>query len=163
MPLIKASNIHTGGGAALPRPLMRANCGQPRRVWVDERCILTDQMAEGVGVVRVRLSVVGRLRAGGEIARRLPPDHVLLCLGNLHAHRRALTLPAFSKSFDLPLLSVPNELFHVRDLVDPDDVFDPAPVRSNQRAVKRFMGMPDSKVLTLDAENFLHTLGQPSC
>jgi hypothetical protein len=83
MPLIKASNIHTGGGAALPRPLMRANCRQPRRVWVDERLPLPDQMADGVEVFRVRPSIAGRLGADAAIARTAQPNDILLCLGNL--------------------------------------------------------------------------------
>ncbi len=347
MLLIQASNIHTGGGAVLLRPLLQASCEQPRRVWVDERFILPDQMAEGVEVVRVRPSVVGRLRADAEIARMARRDDVLLCLGNLppihrpvcrtvvflqnryllaktairgmpvaarirlmlervwlrtfsthaqlylvqtpsmrldmlgqlglredlvtvlpflpdnrdwsrakeknilspgqdtrpfiyvasgeshknhvalieawihlareglypdlqltldqarfvalaqwiadqsaryklrieidatrgtrrvenlYAHARALIFPSRLESFGLPLIEARQaglpilapELDYVRDLVDPDEVFDPASARSIARAVKRFMGMSESKVLTLDAESFLHTLGRTS-
>lgn len=89
MLLIQASNIHTGGGATLLRPLLQANFTQARCVWVDERFKLPDQLAPDVEVVRVRPSVVDRLRADAEVARRAKQCDILLCLGNLPPIRRA--------------------------------------------------------------------------
>lgn len=347
MLLIQASNIHTGGGASLLRPLLQANCDQPRCVWVDERFNLPDHVAEGVEVVRVYPGVTSRLRADAEIARRAQQDDILLCFGNLppihqpscrtvvflqnrylidktatkglqigtrirlmleriwlrtlssHAqlflvqtpsmrlimleqlglgedrvmvlpflpdnrdwsptsernmptekqaprpflyvasgesHKNhvvliqawiqlakegyypslqltldearfadlsnwiaeqndryglhveidatrgtrkvkslyelawALIFPSRLESFGLPLIEARQaglpilapELDYVRDLIDPDEVFDPNSARSIARAVKRFMGVPESRTQTLDAESFLHTLGQTS-
>jgi glycosyltransferase involved in cell wall biosynthesis len=327
--------------------MLQAKCAQLRRVWVDERFILPDQMADGVEVVRVRPSVVGRLRADAEIARRAKPDDTLLCLGNLppihqpscrtvvflqnrylidnmyiealpllarirlmlerawlrvffthaqlylvqtpsmklkilehlglgeevvrvipflpdnqewsrwsdrdvlppakdmrpflyvasgeqhknhvvlieawillasqglypalqltldqtryvalsqwiakqndryklrieidatqgtrkvgnlYVHARALIFPSRLESFGLPLIEARQaglpilaaELDYVRDLVDPEEVFDPTSARSIARAVKRFMCMPESQILTLDAAGFLRSVGWPS-
>lgn len=89
MLLIQASNIHTGGGATLLRPLLQAGFTQARCVWVDERFKLPDQLAADVEVIRVRPSVADRLRADAEVARRAKPCDVLLCLGNLPPIRRA--------------------------------------------------------------------------
>jgi len=89
---------------------------------------------------------------------------------SLYALARALIFPSRLESFGLPLIEARQaglpilapELDYVRDLVDPDEVFDPSSARSIARAVKRFMGIPEPKARTLDAESFLHTLGRAS-
>ncbi len=89
MLLIQASNIHTGGGATLLRPLLQASFEQKRQVWVDARFGLPAQLAPGVEFSQVAPTVAARLRADAQVARRASAGDVLLCLGNLPPIRRA--------------------------------------------------------------------------
>ncbi len=89
---------------------------------------------------------------------------------SLYEFSRALIFPSRLESFGLPLVEARQaglpilapELDYVRDLIDPDEVFDPSSARSIATSVKRFMGVPESKALTLDAESFLRILVRSS-
>lgn len=88
MLLINASNIHTGGGAVLLRPLLQVKFSQPMVVWVDERFKLPNDVDSGVEVIPVRPSVAERLRADADLARRAKKGDIVLCLGNLPPIRK---------------------------------------------------------------------------
>ena len=84
----------------------------------------------------------------------------------LYKKATALIYPSLFESFGLPLIEarqagiliVASELDYVRDIVDPDETFDPQSPVSIARAVKRFMGWPEAQLPLLDAEEFLHSI-----
>ncbi len=79
---------------------------------------------------------------------------------------KALVFPSTLESFGLPLLEAKNrglaivasELDYVRDVIDPDETFDPRSPVSIARAVRRFMGEKESRSDILDAKHFLQNL-----
>jgi glycosyltransferase involved in cell wall biosynthesis len=80
-----------------------------------------------------------------------------------YTQAQALIYPSTFESFGLPLIEarqaglaiVASELDFVRDVVDPDEVFDPGTPISIARAVKRFMGWTESSLPLLSATEFL--------
>ena len=80
----------------------------------------------------------------------------------------ALIYPSFAESLGLPLIEarqarlpiLASELDYVRDVIDPEESFDPMSSVSIARAVKRFM-LKDTTSLSLEsAEGFFdHILG----
>jgi glycosyltransferase involved in cell wall biosynthesis len=94
--------------------------------------------------------------------------------GSLH-HTEVLTLyresfaliyPSKFESFGLPLIEarqaglpiLASELDYVRDVIDPEQVFDPESAISITRAVKRFMGIDEQPLPLLDATQFLASI-----
>lgn len=93
------------------------------------------------------------------------------------AHRDALALyrkagaaiyPSTFESFGLPLLEARQaglpvlapEMDYVRDVVDPEETFDPHSPISIARAVKRFMGIEEQALPLQDAKSFVqHVVG----
>ncbi len=79
---------------------------------------------------------------------------------------RALIYPSILESFGLPLIEakrlglgiVASELDYVRDVVDPDETFDPNSAVSIARAVKRFLGIAEKPVLTRSPDDFIGEL-----
>ena len=82
---------------------------------------------------------------------------------NLYSQARALIYPSTlesmglplieAKSVDLPILA--SELDFVRDLVNPDQTFDPYSAVSIARAVKRFLGIGEPHTSLVDGSRFL--------
>lgn len=81
----------------------------------------------------------------------------------------ALIYPSNFESFGLPLIEARQaglrvlapELDYVRDVLDPEQSFDPESSISIARAVKRFLGIKDSPLPLQDAETFMrHFLGK---
>lgn len=78
----------------------------------------------------------------------------------------ALIYPSTLESFGLPLIEaraqgvpvVASELDYVRDLLDPDQAFDPRSEVSIARAVKRHLGRPDPPIRVYDAGQFIDFL-----
>lgn len=74
----------------------------------------------------------------------------------------AAIYPSKFESFGLPLIEarqaglpvLASELDYVRDVLDPEQVFDPDSSRSIARAVKRFMGKDEKPLPLLDAAKF---------
>ncbi len=74
--------------------------------------------------------------------------------------------PSKFESFGLPLIEarqaglpvLASELDYVRDILDPEQVFDPDSALSIARAVKRFMGVDEKPLPLLDASQFLESL-----
>ncbi len=84
-------------------------------------------------------------------------------LAELYKQTKALIYPSTFESFGLPLIEardanlaiLASELDYVRDILDPEQTFEPSSPRSIARAVKRFLGY-DEKVLPLvDPKSFL--------
>lgn len=81
----------------------------------------------------------------------------------LYAEVRALIYPSTFESFGLPLIEarqaglavVASELDFVRDVLDPDQSFDPVSPTSIARAVKRFLDVEERPLPLLDAKSFL--------
>jgi len=81
----------------------------------------------------------------------------------LYSQSGALIYPSTFESFGLPLIEarqlglsvLASELDYVRDVLDPEQTFDPASARSIARAVKRFMGIDEKLLPLLDAEGFM--------
>lgn len=99
-----------------------------------------------------------------------PHDEVL----NLYTQVRALIYPSVFESFGLPLIEARQaglailaaELDFVRDVVDPDQVFDPHSPVSIARAVQRFLGNEEAALPLVNAEEFLARIfqvGELSC
>ena len=80
-----------------------------------------------------------------------------------YSRAKALIYPSLLESFGLPLLEaqvaglpvVAAELDYVRDILSPAQVFDPNSPLSIARAVKRFLGNPESDLKLLNANEFL--------
>lgn len=81
----------------------------------------------------------------------------------LYDNARALVYPSTVESFGLPLLEarqaglsiVAAELDYVRDLIDPEETFDPESPMSIARAVKRFLQVPEMDSAILSNETFV--------
>lgn len=81
----------------------------------------------------------------------------------LYGEAGAVIYPSIFESFGLPLIEarqaglslIASERDYVRDLVDPEQTFDPESAVSIARAVKRFMGKVEPSLTVLDAKGFL--------
>ena len=87
----------------------------------------------------------------------------------LYGKSNALIYPSTLESFGLPLIEarqsglaiLASELDYVRDIIDPEQSFDPKSATSIARAVKRFKGVDVLPLPLLDAEEFMsHVQGQ---
>lgn len=84
----------------------------------------------------------------------------------LYEHSRALVYPSMLESFGLPLVEarqaglsiIAAELDYVRDLIDPEEVFDPRSPQSIARAIKRFLQIPEMPITILSSEAFVSRL-----
>lgn len=84
----------------------------------------------------------------------------------LYTQAKALIYPSTFESFGLPLIEarqaglaiLASELDFVRDVLDPEEVFDPQSSVSIARAVKRFMGWDEKALPLLNATDFLQTV-----
>jgi glycosyltransferase involved in cell wall biosynthesis len=84
----------------------------------------------------------------------------------LYTQVKALVYPSTFESFGMPLIEarqaglavVASELDFVRDVLDPEEVFDPQSPISIARAVKRFMGSDEKTLHLLNAAEFLKTI-----
>jgi glycosyltransferase involved in cell wall biosynthesis len=84
----------------------------------------------------------------------------------LYTQVQALIFPSTFESFGLPLIEarqaglavIASELDFARDVVDPEQVFDPQSPVSIARAVKRFMGAREEALPLLNAAEFLKSL-----
>ncbi len=88
----------------------------------------------------------------------------------MYAESRALIYPSTMESVGLPLIEarckglpiVASELDYVRDVIDPEESFDPTSPLSIARAVKRFLGIKETPLPLLDAQAFIQAaLRQP--
>ncbi|MES2686091.1 MAG: glycosyltransferase [Pseudomonadota bacterium] len=90
---------------------------------------------------------------------KLPHDTVV----DLYGQAGALIYPSTFESFGLPLIEarqaglpvIASELDFVRDVLDPEEVFDPTSALSIARAVKRFMGNNDHSLPLMTASEFI--------
>jgi glycosyltransferase involved in cell wall biosynthesis len=81
----------------------------------------------------------------------------------LYDRSQALVYPSMVESFGLPLLEarqaglsiVAAELDYVRDLVDPEETFDPRSPQSIARAIKRFLQIPETPLAVMTSDAFL--------
>jgi glycosyltransferase involved in cell wall biosynthesis len=81
----------------------------------------------------------------------------------LYSSVDALIYPSKFESFGLPLIQarqanlpvLASELDYVRDVLDPEQAFDPESAVSIARAVKRFMGIEEPTLPLLDARGFM--------
>ena len=84
----------------------------------------------------------------------------------LYTQVQALIYPSTFESFGLPLIEarqaglavIASEMDYVRDLLDPEQVFDPQSPVSIARAVKRFMGASEEALPLLNAAEFMNSL-----
>ena len=84
-------------------------------------------------------------------------------IDSLYKNVDALIYPSLLESFGLPLIEarafdlpiIASELDYVRDLVDPEESFDPHAPVSIARAVKRFIGIVERPLPLLSATEFL--------
>lgn len=92
----------------------------------------------------------------------LPHDQIK----HLYSQVQALIYPSTFESFGLPLIEarqaglpvLASELDYVRDVLDPDQAFDPESPLSIARAVKRFMGLNDEPLPLLNAADFMKSI-----
>ena len=104
---------------------------------------------------------VMKLQQGLKITNtgKLPHKDVL----DLYTQSAAMIYPSAFESFGIPLIEgrqaglsiLAPELDYVRDVLDPEETFDPESPRSIARAVKRFMGIKEQPLPLLNAEQFL--------
>lgn len=101
----------------------------------------------------------------GLLVKNLGPlDHQNILA--LYKKSGAAIYPSKFESFGLPLIEarqaglpvLASELDYVRDILDPEQVFDPDSALSIARAVKRFMGVDEKPLPLLDASQFLESL-----
>jgi glycosyltransferase involved in cell wall biosynthesis len=87
-------------------------------------------------------------------------------LGAVYGKTKALIYPSKFESFGLPLIEasqlgvsiLASELDYVRDLINPDETFNPDSPMSIARAVKRFMKFPDNKQQLFQAKDLINFL-----
>lgn len=92
----------------------------------------------------------------------LPHEKVL----ELYKQAHALVYPSTFESFGLPLIEgrqaglsiLASELDYVRDVIDPEETFDPSSSVSIARAVKRFLGESEAPLPLSDARGFLRNI-----
>ena len=92
----------------------------------------------------------------------VPHSQILL----LYNESKALIFPSLIESFGLPLVEarqtglpiVASELDYVRDLIDPEETFDPNSPKSIARAVKRFMGVAEEPLPLFNASQFFKSI-----
>ncbi|MHB1620735.1 MAG: glycosyltransferase [Sulfuricella sp.] len=109
-------------------------------------CRLVEEMQQRYGV---KVSNVGGLSHQDVLA--------------LYTKAGAAIYPSTFESFGLPLIEarqanlpvLASELDYVRDVLDPEQTFDPDSPISIARAVKRFMGIEEQPLPLLDAKSFL--------
>lgn len=85
---------------------------------------------------------------------------------SLYTKAGAVIYPSTFESFGLPLIEarqaglavLASELDYVRDVLDPEQSFDPESSVSIARAVKRFMGREEQELPVLDAAGFLASI-----
>lgn len=84
----------------------------------------------------------------------------------LYSQARAMIYPSFMESFGIPLVEarqaglpiLASELDYVRDIVDPEEAFDPRSPQSIARAVKRFLQVPELPLPILSCDAFVDRL-----
>ena len=84
----------------------------------------------------------------------------------LYQRATALIFPSTMESFGLPLIEARNaglpilapEADYVRDIIDPEESFDPLSPVSIMRAVKRFLGLDEPDLNLMSAEKFIAEL-----
>lgn len=84
-------------------------------------------------------------------------------LGEFYSEAAALIFPSTLESFGLPLVEarsqglavLASELDYVRDVLDPDQSFDPQSSTSIARAVKRHLGCDGAQLKIRDADDFV--------
>lgn len=84
----------------------------------------------------------------------------------LYDRSQALVYPSMVESFGLPLLEarqaglsiIAAELDYVRDLVDPEESFDPRSPQSIARAIKRFLQITETPLTVLTSDAFVSRL-----
>lgn len=84
----------------------------------------------------------------------------------MYEHAKALIYPSTFESFGLPLIEARHagltvlapELDYVRDILDPEQTFDPDSPISIARAVKRFMAVDEQKSPLIDSSEFLNKI-----
>jgi len=87
-------------------------------------------------------------------------------LNALYKNSKALIYPSYLESFGLPLIEARQaglsilaaELDYVRDILDPDEVFEPHSAVSIARAVKRFLKLEESALPLLSANEIIERL-----
>ena len=85
---------------------------------------------------------------------------------HLYSQARAMIYPSFMESFGIPLVEarqaglpiLASELDYVRDIVDPEESFDPRSPQSIARAVKRFLQVPELPFPILSCDAFVDRL-----
>jgi len=93
---------------------------------------------------------------------RVPPEQI----AGVYRSSKCLIHPSWCEAFPLPLLEakslglpiVAAELDHVRDLVSPEETFDPHSPKSIARAVRRHLGRRDASPALLNGKSFLQQL-----
>lgn len=89
-------------------------------------------------------------------------------LFELYKTSTAMIYPSLFESFGLPLIEakkmglpvIASELDYVRDILDPEQAFDPSSSTSIARAVKRFMGCPEAPLKIFSGREFLGHIWQ---
>lgn len=84
----------------------------------------------------------------------------------LYKEAKAFIYPSDFESFGLPLIEarchglpiLASERDYVRDLIDPEQTFDPSSPTSIARAVKRFLKKPEESLPLLDAKTFINCI-----
>jgi len=84
----------------------------------------------------------------------------------LYASAKALIYPSLGESFGIPLMEarihglpvLAAERDYVRDVIDPEESFDPLSPVSIARAVERHLGMRQPPIATVDGKQFLDTV-----
>lgn len=87
-------------------------------------------------------------------------------INRLYNKSSALIFPSYTESLGLPLIEAAQkklpilapELDYVRDIVDPIQTFDPHSPVSIARAVRRYLGFPDTKVSLKSPAEFLQEI-----
>lgn len=113
---------------------------------------------------------LARILEQAKAEHKLNIDNVPACspsdMQQLYDRSQALVYPSMVESFGLPLLEarqaglsiIAAELDYVRDLVDPEETFDPRSPQSIARAIKRFLQISETPLTVLTSDAFVSRL-----
>jgi glycosyltransferase involved in cell wall biosynthesis len=117
-------------------------------ITIDDNTLLYEEISNQIQKYKLKIFIKPKLQR----------DELLSYYGKVSA----LIYPSFFECFGIPLLEASNfnlpiiasELDYVRDLIDPEETFDPQSPRSISRAVKRFLKHEEKRNNVLTAEAF---------
>ena len=120
---------------------------------------LTITIDENTRLHRFIMKKVNEYKLDVEIRPNMEREKII----NLYSQSTALIFPSLFESYGLPLVEanqyeipiIASELDYVRDIVDPEETFDPNSAKSISRSVKRFLKIEDKKTEIVTPVEFI--------
>jgi glycosyltransferase involved in cell wall biosynthesis len=123
---------------------------------------LTITIDENTNLHRFILKKVNAYKLNMEILPNMEREKIIM----LYSSSSALIYPSLFESFGLPLVEanqyglpiIASELDYVRDILDPEETFDPNSAKSIYRSVKRFLKINNVKTNVIEPAEFIKSV-----